>query len=200
MGVVFFLGFLIILFFIALFIIAASIVVVIIWKVRKRKGKTPRKRWLVVPSVFLVVNILVALLPFAFWGFIRSTNNEMANKIVHVKSGVTIYWPIDDFYNTTTQKWFEMDGIKYVMIDSLNDENVYDNLENYELEDPIANIQSDPSQSNWFNEFMTWVGTGKTAKQLNVSAIYPVKNDKGLRLYEIKGNSGFGIYCADELN
>ena len=193
MGSIFFLGFLILLFFVALFFIVVSTVVIIIWNVRKRIGKTPRKWWLVLPSVLLAVNILVAVMPFGYIGFIRSANSQIVDNVVYAKSGIMIYWPIDDTYNRMTIDWFEMDGIKFVRQD-------YDSMdfENYSLGEPIANIQSDPSLSNWFNEFMTFLGTGKTAKQLNISAIYPIENNKGLVLYEVKGNSGSGIYCPGE--
>lgn len=192
MGVIFFLGFLIILFFIALFFIVVSIVAIILWNVRKQKGKAPRKLWLVLPSVLLTISLLAAILPFGYIGFIRSTNSQLVDNVVYAKSGTVIYWPIDDFYNNTTTAWFEMDGIKFVRQDYSVDS------ENYSLGEPIANIQSNPSLSNWFGEFMTFLGTGKTAKQLNVSAIYPIENDEGLVLYAVKGNSGVGIYCPSE--
>ena len=74
MGVLFFMIFLAILFSIAGFFIIVNIIIIAVWKLRKREGKNPQKWWLILPTIFLVVNIIVAFLPVGFIGFLCLAN------------------------------------------------------------------------------------------------------------------------------
>lgn len=197
MGVVFFMMFLAVLFCIALFFIVLSIVFIIVWNVKKSRGKTPKKRWLVIPSVFLVINLIVAFIPIGYIGFLRYANSMNTNEIVYAESGETLFWPMGEIEPTHT--WFEMDGIKYVEFrEGFSEDPFFLDVGDEKLGEPVANIKNDPSTRNAFNEFMWLLLAGDTTDKLNVSTVYPVTNDNGFAFYKIKGSSGNGTYCPED--
>ena len=206
MGVVFFLGFMAILFFTATFFIIASIVFIIFYKIRKRRGSNPKKRWIVIPVVILVFNIIIALIPVGFFAFIRFTNSASHEPVEMAKSKKVIYWPMRNSQPNTDL--FEMDGEYYVAFNVNNTKNKF--LLDYSVDllmAPIANIQYDPSyDSNLFNKFMFKVFSGKTITEESISAIYPVENENKFSFFYIgkkpKGDSIIeNTYCArNELN
>lgn len=199
MGAVFFMAFLIILFFIAVFCILLSIVPIIIWNIRKRKGKNPKKWWLILPTILLIINVIVAMLPVGYIGFLRFANNANEKPVIYADSGKVLYWPMGEYEPTTS--WFEMDGIKYERVSGwLNDSSFLHNGEEL-LGKPVANIKYDPSHTSAFNNFMWILLSGKTYSEQNISTLYPIKNDYGLDLYYAKNCPGSatiagGAFCA----
>ena len=181
MGAVFFMLFLAILFFVAMPFVIVSTVVIIIWIVRKRKGRKPRKWLLIVPTVVLIISSIIALLPVGYIGFLRYVNSIENKQGAYVKTGKMLYWSIDN----SIHDCFEMDGLKYVEIhDGFPDDRFSFHYED-KLGKPVANIKNNPENSSFFNEFMTWLLTGSTADKLSKSTIYPLKNDNEFQLYHV---------------
>jgi hypothetical protein len=112
MGATFFFIFLAGIFFIAVFFIILSVVMLIIRYVRKRRGINVTKRWLVIPVVILVINVIIAMLPASYLAFLRYANTKNTSSIVCVESGKALNWPMGEYESTTN--WFEMDGTKYI--------------------------------------------------------------------------------------
>lgn len=199
MGAVFFLAFMVFVFLIAMFFIIVNTVLIVIWNVRKRRGKNPKKWWRVVPTVLLVVNVIVALILVGYIGFLRFTNNVSAVEIVYADSEKILYWPMGEYEPTTT--WFEMDGIRYERVSGwLNDSSFLHNGEEL-LGEPVAIIKYDPSHSSGYNNFVWILLSGKTYSEQNISILYPIKNDYGLDLYYAKNSPGSatiagGAFCA----
>jgi hypothetical protein len=188
MGAVFFFIFMALLFFVALFFIILNTIFILIWKARKRRGKTPKKRWLVIPTVFLVVNIIMALIPVGFIGFLRIVNSAYTPEVVYAESGIVLYWPLEE--NGSTTKWFEMDGIKYVEFSRRpSDEHFWLNYRADRLDAPIANIRYDPSDSTAFNDSMYILLSGSTHSEQDIATVYPVINDNGFALYHVRKSS-----------
>ena len=188
MGAVFFLAFMIIVFLGAVFLIIASITLIVIWKARKRSGKNPKKWWRLVSIVLLIVNVILALIPVGYLGFLRFSNDTNKDEVVYAESGKVLYWPMGEYGPTTS--WFEMDGIKYERVPGwLNDSSFLDN--GWELlGEPIANIKYDPSHTSAFNNFMWILLSGKTYSENNISTLYPIKNGYGLDLYYAENSPG----------
>lgn len=144
MGAVFFLMFIVILFFVALFFIILNIIFIVIRNKMKRKGKDSQKKWLVIPVIFLIINIIVALVPIAYIGFLRYANNTSKDTIVYAKSGKILYWPMTEYEPTTN--WFEMNGKKYVRFrEGFSNDQFYLEYSNVRLSTPAANIKYAPS-------------------------------------------------------
>ena len=55
-------------FFIGLFFVIVNIIMIIVWKVRKRRNKSPRKWWFITSTIGLVISILVTLFPVGYIG------------------------------------------------------------------------------------------------------------------------------------
>jgi len=171
---------------------------IILWHVRKRRGKTPKKRWLVIPVSLLVMGVIAALLPVGYIGFLRIANSANQKPAVYAASGITVYWPVTGKYSSTNTR-FEMDGIGYVnFTQNISGEPFFLDYNEDMLGEPVANIKNDPSTSNAFNEWMTWLLTGSTSDKLNTRTIYPVVNDHGFHLYHISGFSDTNAFCPEE--
>jgi len=197
MGAVFFMAFLAILFFVAVFFILASIVIIAIWKTRKRKGKNPKKWWLVIPTALLIINVLVAMLPVGYIGFLRFANSTNRKPVIYAKSEIMLVWPMGE--HESTQAYFEMDGIKYIRFrESFSNDSFFLDYGDERLGEPVANIKNNPAASNAFNEFMTWLLTGSTTDKLSISTIFPIINDNEFELYHCNANSGINAYCPEE--
>lgn len=72
MGAVFFWVFLL---FIAVILIVLSTATIIIWYVRKRMGKNPRKWWRIVPAILLVINLIIVLVPVVYVGYLLHSDS-----------------------------------------------------------------------------------------------------------------------------
>ena len=55
-------------FFIGLFFVIVNIIMIIVWKVRKRRNKNPKKWWFIISTIGLIVSILVTLFPIGYIG------------------------------------------------------------------------------------------------------------------------------------
>jgi len=187
MGATFFMILMAIVFSIAVFFIVLSITLIVVWNIRKRRGKNPRKWWLVAPTILLIINVIVALLPVGYVGFLRYANNSAEQPIVYADSKKVLYWPMDDYEPTTN--YFEMGGVKYVRFrEGFSDESFFLDYGDERLGKPVANIKYDPSDSSPFNDFMWVLLSGRTYSEQNVSTVYPVANDNNFDFYYV-GNS-----------
>ena len=63
-------------FFIGLFFIIVNTIMIIVWKVRKRRNKTPKKWWFIISIIGLVVSIMVTLFPIAYINYSIFKNRE----------------------------------------------------------------------------------------------------------------------------
>ncbi|WP_244834997.1 hypothetical protein [Clostridium sp. BJN0001] len=204
MGSLFFLMFMAILFFVALFFIILNAIFIIIWNVHKRKEKSPKKKWLVIPIIFLIINIIVSLVPISYIGFLRYTNNKNEEKIIYAKSGIILYWPMGKYEPTTN--WFEMNGKKYVAFrKGFSNENFYLDYTSEKLDTPVANIKYHKSSSSKLNNFMWTLLSGKTFSEQNqnISTVFPVENENNFEFFYVKNKPGRssladGTYCAED--
>ncbi len=203
MGAIFFLVFIAISFFVALFFIILNTIFIIIWNIRKKRKKAPKKRWLVIPVIFLVINVIVALMPIAYIGFLRFANNTSRDTVVYSKSGTVLYWPMGEYEPTTN--WFEMNGKKYVTFrEGFSNDQFHLEYNDERLGTPVANIKYDPSSSNPFNDFMCILLSGSTFSDQNISTVFPVKNENGFEFLCVKNspdsnNLAGGTYCAEDM-
>ncbi len=196
MGALFFLILMAILFFIALFFIIISTIFLIVWKVRKQRGKTPKKRWFVIPVVILIINIIVAMIPVGYIGFLRYVNSKTADEIVYAESGKSLYWPMGKYESTTN--WFEMDGTKYVQFrDAFSKELFFLSSTKDKRGEPVANIRYNPVYSSAFNKVIIFLMTGSTKDKLNASTVYPIINENGFEFFDVSGSTGGGIFCPE---
>lgn len=168
----------VVIFFTALFFITLNVILIIIWKVKKRIGKTPKKRYIVIPIIFLIISILVELIPVGWVMMVRSGNRSISKKVVIAQSGKVGYWGHP--YSDDTIEYFEMDGTTYVhVLDT-------DSYRSLKLGEPVANIRY-KSQESRFNKILELIfGRDET------STLYPVINEKELEIYTIGGGL---IYC-----
>lgn len=168
----------VVLFFLALFFITLNLIFIIIWKVRKRIGKTPKKRYIVIPIIFLIISILAELIPVGWVMMVRSGNKSISNKVVIAQSGKVGYWGHAN--SDDTIEYFEMDGTTYVHVLDI------DSYRTLKLGEPVANIRYKSDESR-FNKILVLIfGRDET------STLYPVINEKGLEIYTIGGSL---IYC-----
>lgn len=196
MGSVLFLMFMAILFFVALFFIIVSVIFIIVWKARKRRGKTSKKRWLVIPIVILIINIIVAMIPISYISFLRYVNSKTVDKIVYAESGKALYWPMGEYESTTN--WFEMDGMKYIRFrEGFSEETYFLSSTVNKRSEPVANIRYNPADSSAFNEAMIFLLTGSTRDNLNVSTIYPLINENDFEFFDVNGTAGGGVFCPE---
>ena len=77
-----------ILFFIACLFVTASIVMIVLYHIRRQRGETQKKRWLVIPIVLLVFNLLVALLPAWYLGYHRHASTAISEYATPASSHV----------------------------------------------------------------------------------------------------------------
>jgi energy-coupling factor transporter transmembrane protein EcfT len=85
MGAVFFIAFVV---FIAIIFIVLSIAVIVIWYIRKRRGKNPKKWWRIAPMILLVINLIVVLVPVVYIGSLLHSNSSNQSVSVTI-DGVT---------------------------------------------------------------------------------------------------------------
>lgn len=171
----------VVLFFIALFFITLNIIFIIIWKVRRRIGKTPKKRYIVIPIIFLIISILVEVIPVGWVMIVRSGNKSMSKNVVIAQSGKIAYWGLKPNSDATLEN-FEMDGTTYIhVLDK-------DSAHTWKLGKPVANIKFRSSEEA-FNKILTLI-FGRE----DISTLYTVINDQGFELYSIGGSS---IYCPE---
>jgi energy-coupling factor transporter transmembrane protein EcfT len=186
-GLVFFF-IMIVVFFIALSFIVLNVIFIIIWMVKKRKGKIPQKRYIVIPIIFLVISLLIEVIPVGWIGMIRSGNKSASKDVIVAKSGKIVYWGYgangDDTLNN-----FTMDGITYVGISYLG------SSDTWELGKSVANIRP-KSADETLNKIMSSL----TAHD-DTSTLYSVINEKGVKLYTIESTITIGhtitIYCPE---
>jgi len=196
MASVFFMIFLAVVFFVAIFFAGAGAVGIVVWNVRKRRGKSPKKRWLVIPSIVLVISVIAALLPVSYIGFLRLANNSNMRPIEYAESGIMLVWPMGAHESTTA--WFEMDGVKYVSLRTVfSSSPFFLSIDEDRFGEPVANIRDNPAATNAFNEFMIWLLSGGTTAEQSVSTIYPIMNDNGFDLYHVNVFVGINAYCAE---
>jgi hypothetical protein len=202
MGAVFFMMLMAILFFVAILFIIVSVIFIIVWKTRKRRGKTSKKRWLVIPVVLLVISVFVVLIPVSYIVFLRYANNANKPNIVYAESGKVVYWPSNG--NGDYSNWFEMDGKKYVQFrEGFSDDPFYLDCGRDKLGDPIANLKIRTSDGDAFNDFMSRLLSGSTYAEQNVSTLYPIKNDNNFKLIYAENSPGSatiagGAFCEEE--
>lgn len=202
MGAIFFFIPLIIVFFVALFLIILNIVLIIVWNVKKRKGKAPKKYWLVIPIIFLIVNIVVISVPIGYVGFLRHVNSTEYDTTVYKETDTILYWPMENNDSTTT--WFEMNGKKYLDFRKgfSNEKFILDYKED-KLGDAIANIKYDSSNSNPVNDLMSIILSGSTYYEQNISTVIEVENDNDFEFVYVKDSPGSaslagGTYCTED--
>lgn len=196
MGAIFFFVFLAILFFIAVFFIILSVTLLIIRKIRIHKGKTVKKRWLVIPVILLIINIIIAILPVSYIGFLRYANTSNTTEIVYAKSGKMLYWPRGKYESTTS--WFEMDGTKYVQFRGWSSkETFFLSATDHKHGEPVANIRNNKADTNAFNEAIYILLAGSTSDKINVSTIYPIINKNNFEFIEVSGTTGNDVFCPE---
>lgn len=170
-----------VLFFVALFFICLNIIFLIIWKVKKRRGNTPKKRYVIIPIIFLIISILVELIPVSWVMIVRSSNERNADDIIMAESGKIGYWGYGKNGDDTIEK-FEIDGITYVNVFESNSEH------KWKLGEPVANIRP-KSYEKISNKIMRVIFGGDYT-----STLYEVVNEEGFELYSIGGRI---IYCPE---
>jgi len=196
MASVFFMIFLAAVFFVAIFFACAGAVGIVVWNVRKRRDKSTKKRWLVIPSIVLAISIIAALIPAGYIGFLRFANNSIMRPIDYAESGIMLVWPMGEHESSTA--WFEMDGVKYVSLRTVfSSSPFFLSIDGDRFGKPVANIRDNPAATNAFNEFMTWLLSGGTTAEHSVSTIYPIMNDNGFDLYHVNVFVGVNAYCAE---
>ena len=184
-GLVFFL-IMVVVFFLALFFIMLNVIFIIIWRVKKRKGKTTKKRYIVIPIIFLIISLLIELIPIGWIGAVRSGNKSSSKDVIIAESGKIVYWG----YDGDRIENFKMDGTTYVAIV------VYSgSSDTWELGKPVANI-SYKSADETLNKIMR-----SLSARDDTSTLYPVINEKGFKLYTIESTIAIGstitIYCPE---
>ena len=203
MGAVFFMLFMFIVFCVSLFLAILNLIFIIVWNVKKRGRRPAKKRWLVIPSVFLAISLAVMLMPVGFVGFLRLANQASQPKIVYAPSGQMLVWPMEG--PESARNRFEMNGEKYVGFpDYSSPEYVPFSLDYKEerIGVPIANLKHDPAGSNFFNDFMHRLFSGSTYYEQEISTIYPVENSNGFSLYYVTIGTvdlffGCNTFCAE---
>lgn len=169
-----------VLFFITLFFITLNVIFIIIWSVRKCKGKAPKKRYIVIPIIFLIISFLVESIPIGWVLLLRTGNSSASKDIVMAKSGKIVYWSSDE-NGAPTGVSFEMDGTGYIRLDCSV------STDTWKLGKPVANIRY-KSDEEALNKFMKFLFAGDFT-----STLYPVINGNGFELYTI----GNDIYCPE---
>lgn len=167
----------IVLFFVALFFITLNVIFIIIWRVKKRKGKNPKKRYIIIPVTFLIISILVELIPVGWVGLMRAGNKRNSKHVVIAESGEVVYW--EERANGAT---FKMYGMTYVEVPYSGSSSTL------KLGKPVANIKS-KSDEEALNKIVSVLFASDFT-----STLYPVINDKDLEIYTIGGNT---IYCPE---
>lgn len=202
MGAVFFLIFLAILFFISLSFIILSTIFIIRWNIKKRKGTPPKKRWLIIPVIILVINVIIALIPIGYIGFLRYANSSNKHDIVNIQSDKVLYWPMTD--NQSTTSWFDMDGERYIRFSNQSSKHSFSiDYNDEQLEEPIATIKYNVSDSNPFNNFMWVLLSGSTYSEQNQAVVYPVKSSREFGFHYVKNSPGSatkagGTFCLED--
>lgn len=171
----------VVVFFSALFFIILNVIFIMIWRVKKRKGKTAKKRYLVIPIIFLIISILVESVPVGWVGMVRSGNRSNAKDIVIAESGKVVYWGYGANGDDTTEN-FTMDGTAYVAVLDTG------SSQTWNLGKPVANIKFRSSEEVFNKVLSVLFGRDDT------STLYPIINEKGFDLYTIGGTQ---IYCPE---
>lgn len=188
MGATFFMLLMAVIFLIALFFSIINVIILVLQIVRKRRGKTVKKRWIVIPIIFLVISILAQLIPLGFVASIRIVNSKGLSEKVFAESGKMIYWPMGKYEPSTN--WFEMDGVKYVQFrEGFSTESFFLSSIKDKRGKPVSNITYNPAHSGAFNSFMIWLLTGNSYENVNISTIYPIINENSFELYEVNGRA-----------
>lgn len=170
MGATIFMVLLAIAFFVALFFILLNIVFIIIWSVIKRHGKHPKKVFIILPVIFLVLSVIVEAVPVSVVVFIHNANNQSAEPVVWAQSGKMIYWGTDENGDETYDN-FTLDGVQYILIADLPLSS-----DNWKIDKPAANIELTTGAADAFMKAIFGGGD-------DVSTLYPVENDGGFKLY-----------------
>ncbi|WP_315675712.1 hypothetical protein [Clostridium sp. 19966] len=171
----------VILFFLALFFITLNGIFIIIWILKKRRGKASKKRYIIIPIIFLIISISLELIPVGWVMMVRSGNKSMSKDAVIAKSGEIGYWG-RKANSDDTNEYFEMKGNIYIhVLDK-------DSSHTWKLGKPIANIKLRSSEEV-FNKILISIFARE-----DISTLYPVINDEGFELYSTGGSE---IYCPE---
>lgn len=170
----------VILFFGALFFITLNTIFIIIWKIRKHLGKNPKKRYLVIPVILLIISIVVELIPIGWLSTVRSANSSRADEVDWAKSSKIVYWSQDENGDEPIEK-FKMNGTTYIEVD------IPSSSDTWKLGEAVANLKY-KSNEKGLNKFMNILFASENTF---TSTLYPVKNRGGFDLYTIGSN----IYC-----
>ncbi len=174
---------LVVLFFVALFFIILNVIFIIIWKLKKRKGKNPKKRYIVIPIIFLIISLLVELIPVGWVGLMRAGNKRNSKDVVMAESGEVVYWGELANGDTAVDN-FKMYNMTYVEVPYSGSSNTL------KLGKPVANIKSKANEEG-LNRIV-----GALFASNFTSTVYPVINDKDLEIYTIGRNTNT-IYCPE---
>lgn len=187
MGVIFFIGLLFFLSCIGFFMILVNLIFIINWRSKKKRGRQPKKRYLVIPSVFLTAGLIIWLIPAALFCYLRFVSTAKAPEFVPAPSGKMVYWATNRYGGSDTGS-FNMDGVLYIEIGL--PESIAERGE------PVANITHDPETQSFLDDLFHFLLAGKNA---NVGTLYPVKNAGGFTVY----TTGYATFCraseADEI-
>jgi hypothetical protein len=180
------------------FFILISLIFLIVWIVKKRRGKAPRKRGLVIPLVVLIVNAMIALIPIGFAAFIRHMNSQSAEEVVYAASGKILHWTGAEGELT---RRFEMDGAEYIAFYEYSSlKAFYFNDTDDKRGEAVANIEYPPINRGTVDKALMFLTTGSAEDEIKISTVYPLINENGFSFLEVT-NSGNTIYCrASELD
>ncbi len=183
-----------IIFCISLFFIIISTVLLIIRKTQVKKGRLLKKRWLVVPLIILVINIFIITIPLGFVGFLREANSQVIRDIVYAESGKILYWPMDKY--VYIDDWFMMDDIKYINVSTVD--NFFIEIDEDMIGEAIANITNKSLGSDYLNIIMSYILTGSSPEEYNMSTLYQVKTGTSYEFLSL-GHEYGKLYCPENL-
>jgi len=189
-------------FFIALRVVffAVSLILIIRWTARHNKLKKPKAIGLVIPTIFLGINLLMSLVSFSGINALRYENDDFVPDPAYSETGVIICWSVEDM---GISKWFELDGVTYVKFSPYGTSirHYLDYGEEHVLE-PIADIVYKPHQI-MSRDFILFLTNKESFYKRNIALIYPVQTCSGFRLLHVENDIGSGksirgIFCAQE--
>jgi hypothetical protein len=163
------------LFGLAFSFIITGVILAIVFRIKRKKAKTGKKIYTILPIVFLSIGIVVLIVPLTVTFFIRAANSHSDSG--YINTGVNVYYDYDKVYGNNYRGSFTLNNIQYESPD-------LHPLDNIKKLNPVANVENRESPFESFQSFVF--------NSYNIQTLYVVQNNSG---YDILSTNLGDLYC-----
>lgn len=162
LGLLFILGFLIVL---------TGIILAILFKIKRKKPNGSKRIYRILPVVFICVGIVILIIPFGFTLSIRASNSNTYDG--YVNTDILAYYDNNNIYDDNYQNSFLLNNTNYIVLKQLHNNPIY----NIKKSNSVANVTT---KEYSFSKFLSFV-----LNKNEIETLYNIQNNSSYDiLYE----------------